>query len=92
MGISADCALDVRINQENYTRGIAIHVPSENPAFVASVVGPLLSQIVPFVRLDIGGGEVVIGQSPDVRIGAHFRTHLIFARCGKVFARAVRMR
>lgn len=67
------CALDVRINQENYTRGIAIHVPSNDADLVAKVVGMLVPQLNNFAGLQSGGGEIVIGQAPDVRIGAGFQ-------------------
>lgn len=70
-----ECSIDVRVNQENFTRGLAIHVPSDDPLAVANVLAWLMPQLKTIA--DSLPGNVILGISPDVRIGAglNLRNH-----------------
>jgi|GEM_PF-3601449 len=63
-------SVDVRINRQNYTRGLAVHVPGATAIEVGAITQLLAPQFEQFANLEIGDRSLIIAVSPDVPLGA----------------------
>lgn len=63
-------SVDVRINRQNYTRGLAVHVPGVTASEVGAIIQMLAPQFEKFANLEIGDRNLIIAVAPDVPIGA----------------------
>ncbi|WP_395646085.1 hypothetical protein [Terricaulis sp.] len=71
-GRTISVGIDVRINRQNYTRGLALHTPSSDPREVSGVLLSLVSSLNSFANLDVGEKNLIISVSPDVPLGSGF--------------------
>jgi hypothetical protein len=63
-------SVDVRINRQNYTRSLAIHVPDASAIEVGAIVKLLAPKFAQFADLKIGDRNLIIAVSPDVPLGS----------------------